>query len=61
MFAWENGYHAGLSNDTANPYPFWQPLESLAWRLGNEIGHAIYCRTVEAIYLRFECNEGTYV
>jgi hypothetical protein len=60
MFAWEEGYRSGLINETANPYPLWRPIESLMWNLGNEIGRAMHCQMVEAIYLRFECGETVY-
>ena len=46
----EEGYYAGLVNDRACPRaPF--TLASILWLLGNEIGVAIHCALVEAVYL----------
>jgi hypothetical protein len=47
---YDDGYHAGLVNDRANPHPLWS-FAYYAWHLGNQAGLTVHCAVVEAVYL----------
>lgn len=57
MNPFEEGYYSGMVNDRECPHWFGTP-SWLMWQLGNDIGVAMHCAAVEAVYTT--SNEGEY-
>jgi hypothetical protein len=58
MMPFDDGYHAGLTNDRECPHsPF--TFAAIFWHLGNDIGVRIHCAVVESVYLNSTQEEGT--
>lgn len=50
----EEGYCAGLVNERENPHSLMWFAQRALWHAGNQIGLAIHCAVVEAVYLQHE-------